>query len=105
MRDVVHESERGWARASTGDPAVGLSRRAFVGGVAAGGAVALAFPHAFALAAEFSSADPVIGFYMDRPYLDLSGTAEPYIGPQGTRSGQVLAGLSATEFLRLHPYG
>ena len=89
-----------------------LSRRVFLARVAAGGAVAVTLPHPFAMAApaESTSADPaalrpVVGFYMDRPYLDLSGTAEPYIGPVGTRSGQVLADLSETEYRALHPYG
>jgi hypothetical protein len=42
---------------------------------------------------------------MDRPYLDPSGMAEPYIPPAGTRSGQVLAQLSDSEFSSRHPFG
>ncbi len=100
----------------------GLSRRAFVGGAAtAVGAVAVsvAVPALIGeracLAApariEASPArpepgrHPVVGFCMDRPYLDPTGAAEPYIPPAGTRSGQVLAELSESEFLSRHPYG
>jgi hypothetical protein len=110
MRDVMGECERARAPASTGYLEVGLSRRVFVAGVVAGGAVAAAFPHTFVMAANAPCADPaplspVVGFCMDRPYLDLSGTAKPYIAPPGTRSGQALANLSETEYLTLHPYG
>ena len=112
MRDVMHECERACSPASTGRLDAGLSRRIFVAWVAAGGAVAVAFPYAFAVAApaQSHSADParlkpVVGFYMDRPYLDLTGMAKPYIRPIGTRSGQVLADLSETEYRALHPYG
>jgi len=42
--------------------------------------------------------DPVVSFHMDQPYLDMTGTAIPYIPPAGTRSGQPLAELSVEEF-------
>jgi len=42
---------------------------------------------------------PVVSFYMDRPYLDPTGMAEPYVPPAGARSGQPLAELSDEEFL------
>lgn len=42
---------------------------------------------------------PIVTFHMDRPYLDPTGTAEPYHPPTGTRSGQVLAELGEEEFL------
>jgi hypothetical protein len=48
---------------------------------------------------------PVVGFRMDRPFLDPTGMAEPYVPPAGTRSGQVLAELSESEFLSRHPFG
>lgn len=47
---------------------------------------------------------PVVTFYMDRPYLDPTGTGEAYLPPAGARSGQPLAELSDAEFLRRHPY-
>jgi hypothetical protein len=87
-----------------------LSRRAFVTSMAAAGAVALAFPDACRMTEQSSAPGPapmkpVVGFYMDRPYLDTSGTMEPYFPPAGTRSGQVLAQLSDGEFSSRHPYG
>lgn len=47
---------------------------------------------------------PVVGFHMDRPFLDLTGTAEPYLPAAGLRSGQALAGLSEAGFLSQHAY-
>jgi hypothetical protein len=47
---------------------------------------------------------PVVSFYMDRPYLDPTGMAEPYVPPAGTRSGQPLTELSDEEFRGRHPY-
>ena len=29
---------------------------------------------------------PVVSFHMDQPYIDYSGTAEPYVPPVGARS-------------------
>jgi hypothetical protein len=123
MRDVVDDTARALA-----DPAharafsSGLSRRAFVESAAmavGAAAVSVAVP-TFAgeppqlgapVPSEASAArpqeprEPVVGFYMDRPYLDPTGLAEPYVPPAGTRSGQVHAGLSESEFLSRHPYG
>ena len=42
---------------------------------------------------------PVVSFYMDRPYLDPTGMAQPYVPPAGARSGQPLAELRDEEFL------
>lgn len=42
--------------------------------------------------------EPVVSFHLDQPYLDMTGTAVPYIPPAGTRSGQPLAELSVEEF-------
>jgi hypothetical protein len=132
MCDVVDEKGRASrgeavlpdsvAQAFTQGFPAGVSRRAFVGGaaMAAGAAaVSVAVPalldeHASRGAhaqTEASPAppethrDPVVGFYMDRPYLDPTGMAAPYVPPAGTRSGQVLAELSESEFLSRHPYG
>lgn len=40
---------------------------------------------------------PVVGFHMDQPYLDYSGTAEPYRPARGLRSAEPLAALSEAE--------
>ena len=55
-------------------------------------------------AANAASRMPVVGFHMDRPYLDLTGLAQAYIAPAGTRSGQPLAELSDEAFLRRFPW-
>jgi hypothetical protein len=92
-----------------------LTRRRFIGQVSAlasAGAALCALPrlapaapaHAAATPAPPVPATPVVSFYMDRPYLDLSGTAQPYIPPAGTRSGQALAQLGQTESLSHYPY-
>jgi hypothetical protein len=36
---------------------------------------------------------PVVSFHMDQPYVDYSGTAEPYVAPAGARSAEYLASL------------
>ena len=36
---------------------------------------------------------PVVSFHMDQPYVDYSGTAEPYVPPAGARSAQFIASL------------
>jgi hypothetical protein len=56
--------------------------------------------HSLEAAANFiaPAPEPVVSFHMDQPYLDMTGTAVPYIPPAGTRSGQPLAELSAEEF-------
>ncbi len=47
---------------------------------------------------------PVVTFYMDRPYLDWTGTADPYIPPAGARSGQPLAEVTDEVFFSRFPY-
>jgi len=42
--------------------------------------------------------EPVVSFHMDQPYLDMTGTAVPYLPPAGTRSGQPIAELSVEDF-------
>ncbi|HVZ19657.1 MAG TPA: hypothetical protein VG871_01270, partial [Vicinamibacterales bacterium] len=34
---------------------------------------------------------PVVSFFMDQPYLDFTGEAQPYVPPVGLRSGQLSA--------------
>lgn len=47
---------------------------------------------------------PLVSFHIDRPYLDFSGTAEPYIPPAGARSAEPAAALSDAEFWRRYTY-
>jgi hypothetical protein len=37
---------------------------------------------------------PIVSFHMDQPYVDYSGTAEPYVPPAGARSAEFIASLS-----------
>ena len=77
-----------------------LTRRAFVGAIALGGA-ALVVP-AGALLGQAERAggrgSPVVSFHMDQPYLDTTGTAIPYYPPPGVRSGDSAARLSEDVF-------
>lgn len=36
---------------------------------------------------------PVVSFHMDQPYVDYSGTADPYRPPAGARSAEFIASL------------
>jgi hypothetical protein len=91
-----------------------LSRRNFVASAAAliGAATAVLVTEGPSVAAERASAPtqqpasrtPVVSFHMDRPYLDSTGTAEPYRPPAGLRSGQAMEELSEAEFLSRHAY-
>ncbi len=45
---------------------------------------------------------PVVSFFMDQPYLDLTGRDLPYIPPAGLRSAAPLAELSEEAFLGAH---
>jgi hypothetical protein len=64
---------------------------------------------ALPVAAAGASADAprrpaVVSFHIDRPYLDTTGMAEPYLPPRGTRSGQRLAELSELELRSRYGY-
>ena len=77
-----------------------LTRRAFMGAVALGGA-ALVVPASTLLPqAERAGGRgrPVVSFHMDQPYLDTTGTAIPYYPPPGVRSGDSAARLSEDVF-------
>jgi hypothetical protein len=50
-------------------------------------------------------AGPVVSFFLDQPYLDLSGVEEPYLPPRGLRGGDALAQLSEVEFRHIAPHG
>jgi hypothetical protein len=81
-----------------------LSRRALVKSFAFAGAALAVLPCAFHAAltagghAVAEMRPPVVSFYMDRPYLDPTGTAMPYLLPRGARSGAPLALLSEEAF-------
>lgn len=89
------------------------SRRAFVEGAAAVAATGAALAPRALPARECRTVlapprpavrAPVVTFHLDRPYLDLTGTSEPYVPPAGTRSGQPLAELSDEAFFSRFPY-
>ena len=87
-----------------------VSRRAFVRSIAFAGAAFAALPGTLqaALGAGGHSVapmcSPVISFYMDRLYVDFTGTAIPYLSPLGMRSGAPLAHLSEEAFRRAQLY-
>jgi hypothetical protein len=93
------------------------TRRTFLGHLAAVTGLVFCIPSAMAVGRPTRVADcaapdarspaagaPVVSFHMDRPYLDMTGRAEPYVPPDGIRSGQALADLSDVEFLTRHAY-
>jgi hypothetical protein len=45
-----------------------------------------------------------VSFFLDQPYLDMTGLGEPYRPPRGLRSGQPLAALSEEAFRGMTPY-
>ena len=88
-----------------------LTRRDFVAKLAVAGAAIGAFALApgAAWTAEASASPeqpckPVVSFHMDRPYLDLTGTAMPYLPPDGVRSGAPVARFSEEAFRRMQCY-
>ncbi len=88
-----------------------LTRRDFVAKLvvagAAIGAFALTPGGAWATEASASPAqprNPVVSFHMDRPYLDTTGTAMPYLPPGGARSGAPVARFSEEAFRRMQCY-
>jgi hypothetical protein len=92
---------------------VDMTRRAFVaqcGVVAASGAAFYSVSGFAATASELLNTlppdhrIPVVSIHHDRPYLDTTGMAEPYLPPLGTRSGQPLAELSEEEYRSRYVY-
>ena len=69
-----------------------LTRRRFIARIAAAGAaagVAWITPWSVrSLAMNQERPQPVVSFHMDQPYLDITGTALPYLPPEGARSGE-----------------
>ena len=47
---------------------------------------------------------PVVSFFLDQPYLDMSGLGKPYQPPRGLRAGQPLAALTEQEFRGIMPH-
>ena len=79
-----------------------LTRRDFIAQTAgAGAALGLAAAFPFVPLAAAPSPRPVVSFHMDRPYLDATGTALPYLPPDGLRSGEPAARLSEEQFRRM----
>ncbi len=77
-----------------------LTRRAFMGAVALGGAALVVPASTLLQQAERAGGrgSPVVSFHMDQPYLDMTGTAIPYYPPPGLRSGDSAAWLSEEAF-------
>jgi hypothetical protein len=48
--------------------------------------------------------NPVVSFFFDQPYLDMSGLSEPYEPPQGLRSGRAFDQLTEAELRHIAPY-
>ena len=83
-----------------------ITRRLFVHASLLVGALAILPKAAYALAERTMDARdasnrlprgtprPVVSFHMDQPYVDYTGTAEPYVPPAGARSAQFIASLS-----------
>jgi hypothetical protein len=81
-----------------------MTRREFIGIVMVAGAAA-----AIAVVPEICAAGPVrrrdvVSFHMDRPYIDHTGTAMPYLAPVGARAGEAAAQLSEEAFRRMQCY-
>jgi hypothetical protein len=87
-----------------------LTRRALVKTFAFAAAAFAVLPsavHAAVTAGGHSAAptrQPVVSFYMDRLYLDSTGTAVPYLSPSGMRSAAPLAHLSDEALRRAQLY-
>jgi hypothetical protein len=57
-----------------------------------------------AKATPASHRSSVVSYHVDRPYLDNTGSAPPYLPPAGARSAQPFADLSLEELMRRHAY-
>ncbi|HEY8508367.1 MAG TPA: twin-arginine translocation signal domain-containing protein [Steroidobacteraceae bacterium] len=92
-----------------------LTRRVFITYAAATGGAVVAAQMTMPLAAApiiqceserpvTHACEPILSFHLDRPYVDYSGTAEPWRPPRGLRSGAAIAGLSEEELRSLVGY-
>lgn len=79
-----------------------MSRRALARYIA--GAVIVARVGTKAFAAPIKQRAPVVSFFLDQPYLDMTGRGEPFEPPQGLRAGEPLAALSEIELRHLNPF-
>lgn len=69
-----------------------------------GGALVCAGLTPGVLARVLTEPTPVVSFFLDQPYLDLSGLDKPYRPPAGMRGGQALATLSEEDFRNIAPH-
>lgn len=84
-----------------------LKRRAFMTQLAAAGAAmaATAGPMQLrAVAAVPRVRAAVVSIHMDQPYIDATGSALPYLPPDGVRAGDPVAHLSEAELRRRFVY-
>lgn len=97
-----------FAQTASAGPTSALTRRRFVKSLAVAGAAFAVFPRvlhaAFVAGAAPQIGPPVVWFYMDRLYVDVTGTAVPYLPPLGLRSGAPLAHLSEEACRRAQLY-
>jgi hypothetical protein len=78
------------------------SRREFLYSIPlAGGALVVGVPLVARLALN---GVPVVSLHLDQPYLDRTGTAEPYRPPAGLRSGDAIGGMSDMELSRYYGF-
>lgn len=78
------------------------SRREFLYSIPlAGGALVIGAPLVAHLAVN---GVPVLSLHLDQPYLDPTGTAEPYRPPAGLRSADAIAGMSDMELSRYYGF-
>jgi hypothetical protein len=73
-----------------------LTRREFVGELAAGAVMAALGTRISALRPAAHAA--VVSIHMDQPYIDRSGRALPYLPPPGMCAAAPVEHLSETEF-------
>jgi len=84
-----------------------FTRRAFVVAAVSGAVIAFAPVPLWWEAPAATGNEPrdaVVTFYMDRLYLDRTGTAQPYRAPRGARSAAPVAHLNEEEFRRCYVY-
>jgi hypothetical protein len=97
-------------RRAEADPAPALTRRAFIGEIAAASVTLSTLPLVCgarpAADSETRVAQPrgIVAFHMDQPYWDASGAAVPYLPPPGMRSAAPIAHLSEAELRGVQCY-
>jgi hypothetical protein len=81
-----------------------LTRRDFMAKLAGAAMGAIAVSPAKILAGMPAIRAAVVSIHLDRPYLDRTGCALPYLPPAGVRAGTAVAHLSETELRLRFPY-